>query len=241
MSRNSTKRSSQQTTSQLEVVSEEKIKKVPKKAKLPDPPVDTESLPSTSVRRPPPTRENIESEFDELIALINSELESLRTSPEKIKGSRFLRTIGKRLKTLKTRSLRITKQKNGNRRNNANSGFLKPVPISKELATFTSWSPADLHSRVDVTKFICTYVKEHDLQDPQDRRRILVDKNPKLKALLGFQGESPALRYCDLQTHLKQHFPVQPKPEKSVATRPEKPIVKAQPETVPAKPRKARA
>lgn len=203
MPRNSVKRQTQQTVEQPQVVEQPVVKQVVEQP--------VESVPVS--RRPAPTRENIETEFDELLGLIEEELNKMKSSSEKIKGSKFLKTLGRRLKTLKTRSLRIAKQKNVSRRNNTNSGFLKPVPISKELATFTSWNPNELHSRVDVTKFICSYVKDNNLQDPSDRRLILVDKNPKLKTLLGFQGESPAMRYCDLQTHLKQHFPSTQKTE----------------------------
>ena len=92
-------------------------------------------------------------------------------------------------------------------RNNTNSGFLKPVSISKEMSTFAGWKPDELHSRVDVTKYICNYIKENNLQNPDDKRQITPDA--KLKKLLNYtvkDGEPP-LKYYSLQTYLKQHFP----------------------------------
>ena len=58
-------------------------------------------------------------------------------------------------------------------------------------------------SRVDVTRFICAYIKEHELQNPKDKRYILPDE--KLTKLLNYDGVKP-VRYCDLQTYLKSHY-----------------------------------
>ena len=88
-----------------------------------------------------------------------------------------------------------------------NGGFEKPVPISSELARFCHWSDEDLKSRVDVTKFICDYIAEHNLQNPDDRRQIRPDN--KLKKLLGYDPKKQdVLRYYTIQTCLKDrgHF-----------------------------------
>ena len=84
--------------------------------------------------------------------------------------------------------------------------FLKPVKISKELAKFTGWDPAVEKSRVDVTKYICNYIKDNNLQNPTDRRQIQVEKDPKFKKLLEFDSGSGVLTYYSLQTYLKKHF-----------------------------------
>jgi chromatin remodeling complex protein RSC6 len=115
-----------------------------------------------------PTSESVEKEFDELINGLDEEIKKLRESTAKSKGVKFLRTLNKRLKVLKNHALRVSKKKVTTRRNNTNSGFLKPVQISKELAKFTGWDQNELRSRVDVTKYICNYIKEKNLQDPAD-------------------------------------------------------------------------
>ena len=94
------------------------------------------------------------------------------------------------------------------RKTNTNSGFLKPVKLSKDLIKFTGWNPEELRSRVDVTKFICNYIKEHDLQNPADRRQIQVDKDTKLRKLLKYNSktEEKPLTYYSLQTFMKPHF-----------------------------------
>jgi chromatin remodeling complex protein RSC6 len=90
------------------------------------------------------------------------------------------------------------------KRTNVNSGFLKQVAISKEMAKFIGCDPTELKSRVDVTKHICNYVKEHGLQNPNDKREIIPDA--KLKKLLRVQKGDPALTYYRVQSKLKPHF-----------------------------------
>ena len=154
------------------------------------------------------TRESVEKEFDELIALINDEVTKIKEAQTKSKGVKFLRTINKKVKTLKTHALKVAKQKNTTKRVNNNSGFLKPVNISADLANFTGWDPKSLKSRVDVTRYICNYIKEKNLQDPEDRRKINVDNDPKLKKLLKFDAskDKKPVTYPRLQTYLKTHF-----------------------------------
>lgn len=156
------------------------------------------------------TRDMVLDSFDEIIGLIETEITTLRDSQAKTKGVKFLRTIGKRIKTIRNHSARLIKQRNNtNKRttnNNNNSGFLKPVAISKEMAKFTGWDASQLRSRVDVTKFLCNYIKENDLQNPKDRRQILADS--KLSKLLKYdtKKETEPLTYFRIQSCLKDHF-----------------------------------
>lgn len=152
------------------------------------------------------TRESLLEDGEELVKAVHDEIERLRNGDSKSRGSKFLRSLGKKLKTYNNNVARITKQKPKTKReNNGNAGFLKPVKISPEMREFTGWSETDLKSRVDVTKFICSYIKEHDLQNPSDRRQILPDE--KLSKLLGYDSERDGeLKYYSLQKHLKQHF-----------------------------------
>ena len=172
----------------------------------------------SSKKRVPPSRETILQSFEDIILSIESEIESLREGDNKTKGVKFLRTLNKRLKILKNHSSRIIKHKKNTVRkttSNNNSGFLKPVQISKEMAKFTGWDSDQLRSRVDVTKFLCNYIKENSLQNPTDRRQILADA--KLTKLLKYdvKKEGEPLTYFRVQTCLKNHFV---KPEAATAT-----------------------
>lgn len=171
--------------------------------------VPQESEPAPKSTRQVPTRESVEKEFDDLLAIIDQEIEKLRGSAAKSKGVKFLRTVSKKARVLKGHALRVSKQRATTRRNNTNSGFLKPVQISKELAKFTGWNPNELKSRVDVTKSICDYIKKNNLQKPEDKRRILVSRDQNLKKLLKYDQDE--LTYFDLQKCLKSHFLPDPK------------------------------
>jgi chromatin remodeling complex protein RSC6 len=150
-----------------------------------------------------PTKDSILSDIDEILNSIETEIGN-STSKNDVK---FLRSLNKRLKVLKAHSVRVMKQKSQTpRQNNANSGFQKPVKLSKELVKFTGWSENEMRSRVDVTKFICDYIAQNNLQNPNDRRQIWPDVH--LQKLLGVGASKDIpLHYYDIQTHLKKHFP----------------------------------
>ena len=197
----------------------ESSKKEKKPKKVVEEPVDEEVVDSSTTeelvdssetkKRVPPTKESILASFDEIIAMVESEITTIRENNTKTKGVKFLRTLNKRLKTLRNQSSRVIKQRNSSSRkvtNNTNSGFLKPVKISNEMAKFTGWNANELKSRVDVTKYICNYIKENNLQNPTDKRQILADS--KLSKLLNYDPKkaNEPLTYYRIQSYIKPHF-----------------------------------
>ena len=156
-----------------------------------------------------PNKETILATFDEIILMIESEINNLRENQNKNKGIKFLRSLNKKLKILKNHSSRVIKQKNPSTRKNSNnnSGFLKPVQISNDMAKFTGWNPNELKSRVDVTKYLCKYIRDNELQDPKDKRNIIMDS--KLSKLLNYdakKNDGKPLTYYRIQTCIKPHF-----------------------------------
>ena len=147
------------------------------------------------------TRESITAWFDKTIQDVEAEIKTLRQT--KCQGGKFLKSLNKTLKGLKTKSIRVMGKK-PKKRSNVNSGFLKQVAISKEMAKFIGCRPSDLKSRVDVTKHICAYIKDNDLQNPKDKREILPDS--KLKKLLRVEKGDDPLTYYRVQSKLKPHF-----------------------------------
>ena len=92
------------------------------------------------------------------------------------------------------------KRKSGNR---APSGFVKPTPISKELASFLGKPQGTEMARTEVTREINAYIREHKLQDSANGRQINPDK--ALNALLKVpSGE--VLTYFNLQRYMSPHF-----------------------------------
>lgn len=109
------------------------------------------------------------------------------------KTNRVLRTIKK------TSSKR--KSKSGNKQP---SGFTKATPISPELAKFLGKTPDTEMARTDVTKEINSYIRAHNLQDPQNGRKINPDK--ALSTLLRIKS-GDELTYFNLQRFMSPHFP----------------------------------
>ena len=84
-------------------------------------------------------------------------------------------------------------------------GFLKPVLISSDMAKFTGWDPKTPTTRVQITRQLCQYIKDKNLQNPQDRREIIADD--KLTKLLKYDAEKdPPLTYYRMQSYMKGHF-----------------------------------
>lgn len=169
---------------------------------------ETAAVPAdSSAPRVTLTAEAVLQNFDTIIASIETEIESLRDSQGKARGVKFLRSLSKNIKTLKSQTARSMRKKTRTVRNsNTNSGFLKPVKMSTAMAKFTGWDASVPRSRVDVTKYICDYIKQNNLQNPSDRRQILVDS--KLGKLLSYdpaKADEP-MTYYRIQSYLKPHF-----------------------------------
>ena len=56
---------------------------------------------------------------------------------------------------------------------------------------------------MDVTRLLNAYIKEHNLQDPTDKRKILPDA--KINGIMNLKpGDN--LSYFNMQTFIKHHF-----------------------------------
>ncbi len=58
----------------------------------------------------------------------------------------------------------------------SNSAFMKPMNISAELAVIVGKGPMP---RSEVVKKLWAYIKEHNLQDPKNKRNIIADESLK--------------------------------------------------------------
>ena len=84
------------------------------------------------------------------------------------------------------------------------SGFAKPTQISEELATFLNIDKNKLIARTEVTKLINNYVKENNLQKPENKREIVM--NDELKQLINIPDDVQ-LSFFNLQKYIKHHYP----------------------------------
>jgi len=83
------------------------------------------------------------------------------------------------------------------------SGFALKVNISDELKNFMKLGKDDMVARTEATKFLIKYIKEHNLQNPADRRIIECDDTLK-KLLKVPTGES--VSYFNIQGYMNVHF-----------------------------------
>lgn len=155
------------------------------------------------------SKESVQTDFDSLVESLDQEIDRQRAAGTKGGNVRFLRSLRKKMIRLKKDSHKVSnmKRRNPNRAKNNSSGFMKPVKISKDMTKFTGWDASELKSRVDVTRYICNYVKENNLQNPEDRRQIVPDK--KLRSLLKLDKaalKDEPLTYYSLQKKIQPHF-----------------------------------
>ena len=111
-----------------------------------------------------------------------------------------------------SKEVRRKKQKGGNT-NRSPSGFAKPANISDELANFLGVEKGTMLARTDVTKRLTTYIKEHDLQNPENKREIFPDE--KLGKIIRIPEKyDNQLTYFNFQACFKHHS----KPATDVST-----------------------
>ena len=96
------------------------------------------------------------------------------------------------------------------------SALQKPVAISDELCKFLDFDVGTEHSRQEVTSSINKYIKNNNLQDPSNRRFILLDGSDEalaLKKLL--RDPDQPVTFFNIQRYLKPHYPPSSKEVKS--------------------------
>jgi upstream activation factor subunit UAF30 len=87
--------------------------------------------------------------------------------------------------------------------NKAPGGFTKPTPLSEPMCGFLTVESGTELPRTEVTRRINQYVKDHNLQNPENKKIILPDAN--LKKLL-YLSDDDELTYFNLQSFMKIHF-----------------------------------
>ena len=83
------------------------------------------------------------------------------------------------------------------------SGFVKPTPISDELAEFIGKPIGTEMCRYEVSKIMNSYINDNGLKDSENGRKINPDE--KLRNLLRLKEEDE-LTYFNLQRYMKHHF-----------------------------------
>ena len=83
----------------------------------------------------------------------------------------------------------------------------KPVPITDELSEFLGFEKGEMYSRQQVTQTINKFVKDNDLQNPENRRYILLESEAGLKLKTLLRDPDQPLTFFNIQRYLKVHYP----------------------------------
>ena len=141
--------------------------------------------------------EDLTEQFQNMIETINTFKSSMSALQTQIK---FLeKGVRKELHHVhKT----IKKRKTGNKKP---SGFATPSPISNELCKFMGIESNSEVARTVVTRHIIQYIRDNNLQYPDNKRIIIPDKN--LSMLLGVENDNQTVvTYFNIQRFMNKHF-----------------------------------
>lgn len=148
-----------------------------------------------------PDATTIESSLTENLAVLAESIQTMTGLLAKIKSD--YKVLEKQV-LKEARSMdKVNAKRKKSKGSRAPSGFVKPTAISKELAKFLGVAENTMIARTDVTKLITSYVKDNNLQAPNNGRQILPDK--KLMSLLNCKS-SDEVTYFNLQKFMKPHF-----------------------------------
>tara|TARA_B110000285_G_scaffold41116_1_gene45176 strand:- start:3880 stop:4551 length:672 start_codon:yes stop_codon:yes gene_type:complete len=145
---------------------------------------------------------------------VEVEVETWKTSLDKVVAlqATLVSTLKEFNTELKSLTKRVEKEMKVNSKKRkktssvkrAPSGFAKPALISVELCDFLGKPKGTEMARTEVTKLLTQYVRDHNLQDPENKRTIVPDA--RLQKLLNVTTED-TVTYFNLQKHMKPHFP----------------------------------
>jgi chromatin remodeling complex protein RSC6 len=144
---------------------------------------------------------NISEEIKEIFSAVLGNISSIKLQ---------LTALTSQIKGVEKQVYRKMKQldkevkKNKNKGNRQPSGFAKPTKISSELCKFMALPEGSEMARTEVTKYIIQYVKDNQLQNPNDAK--LIKPNTELKSLLNLNESDGDLTYFNIQRFMNKHF-----------------------------------
>ena len=167
--------------------------KTPVKEVAPEPVVEAAPVENEVIQETNGVQEGM-TDFWAKLQQVSSLMSELRTEYRNLE-----KKMNRELKAANKASAK-RKRKLGNRQP---SGFVKPTPISSELASFLSKPAGTEMARTEVTREINSYIREHNLQDKTNGRKINPDS--KLTKLLRIP-KGDELTYFNLQRYMSPHF-----------------------------------
>jgi len=199
---------------ELEAPAPKKTKKAKKTKKEARPECAPAAAKSTSTSTSSEGGDSAEAQFSENQGKTDSLLKGLiATVQERIAADKALlaslrelnRQVTRERKEVEKVVKKLTKSQRKKRRggNKSPGGFTKPAPLSGPMCAFLEVPDGTELPRTEVTRRVNRYVKENDLQNPENKKQILADE--KLRGLL-YLKDDDELTYFNLQRYMKVHF-----------------------------------
>jgi chromatin remodeling complex protein RSC6 len=161
--------------------------------------------------REPVTKESLLKHIQDSITEYEAKLAEVKENSEKSpKATRILSSfINKTLKPILSEYKRAMKM-GTKRHHNSQSGFMKPIRISQALADFLGWDVNQTYCRNNVTKEVCKYVKDNNLQDPNEKKHIIPDAAMQALGIkthyTNKKGEQDRMTFFGIQKSLSSHY-----------------------------------
>lgn len=159
---------------------------------------DTKGDADTSVEKE--KTESLESAFLSKLSTFVNKVSAIN------KEVKELQALGKTLEKDFNAVVKVLSKHKSKTKTNENrtlSGFAMPSLLSDELYDFLKIEKGTLIPRKDVTKLINEYIKDNNLRNEEDKRKILPDSS--LKKIFNC-GDEDTVTYFNLQTYMKHHF-----------------------------------
>jgi chromatin remodeling complex protein RSC6 len=148
-------------------------------------------------------KDSIRQNWDDLFVTYENELKQCKKQPHQKQN--LLKSL-QQLRMDTYRLLRIRNRSTDGKGRSSNSGFNKPVKVTPDLARFINVEPNEEVTRVLITQKLCSYVKEKELQNPEDRREILPDEELKKLFDVNDANKDQKLTYYSMQRRIQPHI-----------------------------------
>lgn len=139
--------------------------------------------------------------YDKIQGLMQENITDMATIKEKYDAMKTRqKTLTKLFAKLQSKSVKPQKNK-GVRKP---CGFARPTPVSDEMCHFLKVIKGSEVSRTTVTRALIQYIKENNLQNPENKKQILPDS--VLSKLFGDGAKNQTLTYFTMQKFVNHHF-----------------------------------
>ena len=136
--------------------------------------------------------------FDEILNTLSSFKSQITMLSNQVRA--LQKNVNKQMRVLEREA-----KKNRMKGNRKPSGFAVPSKISCQLCKFMKKPTGSEAARTEVTRYIIQYIKENNLQNPNNKKEIKPDK--ALGSLLGYKKSSKdTVTYFNIQRYMNKHF-----------------------------------